>query len=101
MQSFTLQPDHFVARYGGDEMMMVLSDTTAWKAAEMSERIRLEISEMAALELSEDGPTVTLSLGIAATIPSENLSPDVLIKRADEALYQAKAAGRNKTVIWK
>ncbi len=82
-------------------MMMVLSDTTAWKAAEMSERIRLEISEMAALELPEDGPTVTLSLGIAATIPSENLSPDVLIKRADEALYQAKAAGRNKTVIWK
>lgn len=82
-------------------MMMVLSDTTAWKAAEMSERIRLEISEMVALELSEDGPIVTLSLGIAATIPSENLSPDVLIKRADEALYQAKAAGRNKTVIWK
>lgn len=45
-------------------MMMVLSDTTAWKAAEMSERFRLEISEMAALELSEDGPIVTLSLGI-------------------------------------
>ena len=42
-------------------MIMVLSDTTAWKAAEMSERISLENSEMAALELPEDGPTVTLS----------------------------------------
>ena len=53
-------------------MMMVLSDTTAWKAAEMSERIRLEISEMAVLELSEDGPIVTLSLGISLSLFTMN-----------------------------
>lgn len=101
IQTFMHKSDHLVARYGGDEIIIVLTDTTEARAAQLAENIRLEVGQLADREMKEDGPSVTVSLGVAATIPNETLKLKELINRADEALYRAKKSGRNKTVVWK
>ena len=86
------------ARYGGEELCVLLPghDTTA--AAQVAEQIRLAIANLpteAALPRI-DGIVVTASIGVAAGVPGLEQRPDVLIARADRALYAAKGAGRNR-----
>lgn len=81
-------------RYGGEEFMAILPNTTAEGGFAVAERIRGNIE---AMEI--DGHKVTASLGIA-TFPKLNAeTPSELIERADQALYQAKEAGRNRSTI--
>jgi len=86
-----------VARYGGEEFAMILPNTTAAGAAQVAEEMRSVVN---ALEIphvqSAVSAYVTLSLGIACITPRPNTSPTMLIAAADAALYQAKAAGRNR-----
>ncbi len=86
------------ARYGGEELAVVLPQTDLEGAEQLAERVR---EQVAALEvpLLEGGGTVrvTASLGVAA-MPDNATEPGELIAAADAALYRAKHAGKNKTV---
>lgn len=86
-----------VARYGGEEFAVILPNLKLAGAAQIAEEMRSVVN---ALEIphvqSAVSQHVTLSLGIACIYPTPNTSPTMLIGAADAALYQAKAAGRNR-----
>jgi len=86
-----------VARYGGEEFAIYLPGLTAAGAVEVAERIR-ERTESSIIPLGP-GLTghVTVSIGIAAA-PADGAERMILLKTADEALYRAKLAGRNRVV---
>jgi diguanylate cyclase (GGDEF)-like protein len=80
-----------VARYGGEEFAIIMPDLEPGLAIEVAERFRIAIAEL-------DGPVpVTASLGVA-NAPGHAADPDGLVRAADEALYEAKHGGRNRTV---
>jgi len=91
------RPRDFVARYGGEEFVVVLPDTKINEATKLAEAMR---SDVEALGIKHSGSPVskrvTISLGVAVTIPERNLAPEILITEADKALYQAKRGGRNR-----
>lgn len=85
-----------VGRSGGEEFMMVLPDTHALGATILAERVRLAISS-AQMDLGEGRRArVTVSLGVADFPAIGVESADDLVRRADEALYQAKQQGRDR-----
>lgn len=87
-----------VARYGGEEFAIILSDTDAAGAQTLAERIRVDVSKQTFL--SEKGNVqVTLSLGIAG-VPDDAKEKQMLVERADQALYHAKHNGRDRTVSY-
>ncbi|MGR9043830.1 MAG: GGDEF domain-containing protein [Gammaproteobacteria bacterium] len=92
------EKEHFVARYGGEELAIIMPDTSLNKALEISENIRiaLEKSRLKRKHNNEPIGTVTLSIGIAALKPEDTV--ESFIMRADDALYQAKKRGRNQVV---
>ena len=86
-----------VARFGGEEFVVVLPETGEEGAMSLAERIRSRVAETPPLSGGEYGwLRVTVSIGVA-TVPSPRVnSPEDLIALADEALYRAKAQGRNR-----
>ena len=89
-----------IGRYGGEEFVIVLPVTNAQKASLLAQRI---LENVSAIRLHTDRGlvAVTLSIGIAETIHEpQDESVDDVIRRADEALYAAKQAGRNRAVIF-
>jgi diguanylate cyclase (GGDEF)-like protein len=85
----------FAARYGGEEFIVVLRKAGLKEAAEITaERIRKKIEETK-FEWEGKQISVTVSLGVAALHPAENV-PDAMVRRADAALYKAKEAGKNR-----
>jgi two-component system cell cycle response regulator len=85
-------------RHGGEEFVVVMPDTQLEDAHRIAERIRLHVAGspfriMGGAELL----TVTISIGVAASLAGE-VRPDALLKRADEAMYEAKAMGRNRVI---
>jgi two-component system cell cycle response regulator len=86
--------DH-LGRLGGEEFLAVLPDTDAASAVAAAERMRAEVD---ATWVEHDGVPlrVTVSLGVATWEPEE--ATDLLLRRADDALYAAKAAGRDRVV---
>jgi diguanylate cyclase (GGDEF)-like protein len=85
-----------VARYGGEEFAVILPHTPSQGAIQVAKDIRNEVKQLQIPHpRSQVRNIVSLSLGISWVIPQRELSPEKLMKRADEALYQAKAQGRN------
>jgi two-component system cell cycle response regulator len=86
-----------VGRYGGEEFIAILPNTNEDEAANFAERVRRQVAE----HVYRDEATevrMTLSSGVAS-YPEENVEgAEVLLKRADEALYLAKESGRNRVV---
>ena len=97
----TLQrPADFIARYGGEEFVAILPHTDAKGAAMIADQMRANIEKKNIVHAySSIAAHVTISLGVAAIMPSKSATPEKLIAKADEALYQAKEAGRNRYVI--
>jgi diguanylate cyclase (GGDEF)-like protein len=84
-----------VARLGGDEFVVILPDTD-WRGAQIfAERLRLAV-QSATFGAQGGSIPVTLSIGIAVAETADQLEPDRLMGAADEALYQAKAGGRDR-----
>jgi diguanylate cyclase (GGDEF)-like protein len=88
-----------VARIGGDEFAVILPETTNAAAAQFAERLRQELSECPISVNGESFP-ITVSIGIAgASVGTSGI--ETLLGDADQALYQAKTAGRNRVVVWR
>jgi len=83
-----------IGRYGGDEFVAMLPETGLPAACQAAERLRKSIAEKA-LDTKSGRVTVTVSLGVAV-LDDEHLTPEILLDRADQALYVAKQSGRNR-----
>lgn len=87
-----------VARYGGEEFIVVMPDTDRDAAYAVAERLRRRVGEETfAVSAQVAEITVTISIGVAV-VDGVGDTADAILKRADDALYQAKRAGRNRTV---
>lgn len=87
-----------IGRYGGEEFMVILPETELAQGAVFVERVRREVARHAFHIGREEPLRMTVSAGVA-THPSEFVgSPETLVRLADEALYAAKAGGRNRVV---
>lgn len=91
-----LRDSDFSARYGGEEFICVLPNTDAKGAEEIAKHIFDNLTKRALPHAHSDiANIVTLSMGIAVSRPDYTLTPDIIIRYADKALYAAKKAGKN------
>ena len=99
LEQATQRSTDLVTRYGGEEFAIILPNTDASGALQVARRIR---HYLAALKLSHESSPVseriTLSIGVATKIPNLKETPVTLVQSADDALYQAKAEGRDRLV---
>jgi len=85
-------------RHGGEEFLVVMPDTRIEDAHRIAERIRLHVAGSPfRVRGGQEALDVTISIGVATTLAGET-KVDGLLKRADTAMYEAKAAGRNRVV---
>jgi diguanylate cyclase (GGDEF)-like protein len=82
------------ARYGGEEFAVLLPDLLPKQAFMVAETIRLKVEQW-----SGESATTTVSIGVASMIPEANVPWAEIVKMADRALYAAKEAGRNRSVL--
>lgn len=86
-----------VARYGGEEFVILLPRTSLEGCVDLAEKVRRALPKMP-LRWGDGEIAFTISVGVAACMPQADRSFDDLIRAADEALYEAKASGRNRVV---
>ncbi len=96
-----VRPTDLLARWGGEEFLVLLPGATLRQAREVAERLRRSVREAAILHL--DGtllPKVTVSIGGSELPDAEDrLSPEGFVERADRALYRAKTEGRDRVSV--
>ena len=90
-----IRASDFAGRFGGEELLVLLPDTTAEDAAGQAERIR---STIASIRVPGVERTITVSIGVADLIQHGG-DASGLLRQADRALYTAKAMGRNRVAI--
>lgn len=99
LQAAIKRPSDLMARYGGEEFTAVLVETDNDSALLVAEMLARCIHD---LEIPHPGSDVaahlTVSLGLATTVPTGDISPQQLLQAADDALYAAKDSGRNRSV---
>lgn len=95
-----LRKTDFVGRYGGEEFVCILPNTSLENSFLIAEKMRERVME---LEINHDGcpltNIVTISLGVSSCLPEKDSTLNKLIEQADNALYQSKKSGRNKVSI--
>lgn len=87
-----LRPNDFIARFGGEEFVLLMPDSSLSDALAVGEVLRAAI-QACPFHFKGEPVTITVSMGVAQFQPDER--SDLALKRADDALYRAKAAGRN------
>ena len=90
-----LRPQDLLCRFGGEEFVALLLDTGREQALQVAQRLCRRLHRME-IPLGQDGGILTISIGVATRRPEDSLSS--LLERADAAMYQAKAQGRNQVV---
>jgi diguanylate cyclase (GGDEF)-like protein len=93
MVSENIRNTDIFARYGGEEFIIIAPETTKEDAKILAEKLRSLIRNLH----FEEGINVTCSFGVASL--EKHDTKETLLKRADEALYEAKKTGRNKVVV--
>ena len=88
------------ARYGGEEFVLIAVDTDIESARHLAEVVRTSIESLGKPHAGSPFGKVTVSIGVAALIPDNAQQPELLIQRADKALYLAKNQGRNRVDIF-
>ncbi len=100
VQGFARRPLDIAARYGGEEFVLALFDLSTEHVRDIAEQLRRSIQ---ALEIVHEGsptaPHVTACIGVAVVGPRLGRSPEGAVQLADEALYSAKASGRNRVLL--
>ena len=88
----------FIARWGGEEFSVLLSNTTLEGTLDVAEEIRACVED-SVIPCSDGSTTkITISIGVNALIPTQDSVLEIFIAGADEALYTAKKSGRNKVI---
>jgi diguanylate cyclase (GGDEF)-like protein len=88
-----------VARYGGEEFVFIAPSINGPSALALAQKVCETLQLLALAHADSFYGCVTVSIGVAVSFPIEGLESTILIKRADEALYRAKAMGRNQAVL--
>ncbi len=94
------RPCDLLARYGGEEFVLMLPETGAEGAITLAETIRTGIAAEFSRSAAEQGtaPRLTASFGCTTVVPSRDSDPEALLHEADQNLYRAKSAGRNRVM---
>ena len=90
------RPVDLAARYGGEEFAVLLPDTDGNGARFMSERLCTAVRALCVPNPGNASGFATVSIGSSTVVPDESFMPSLLIEQADQALYRAKGAGRNR-----
>ena len=94
-----IRESDIVARWGGEEFIIIAAETEVQQACELAERIRVAVANHAFAHARQQPlGLVSLSIGVA-TISNSTEDPQSLVKLADDAVYYAKDHGRNRTVF--
>lgn len=99
MQLSLTRPGDMLARYGGEEFVVLLPDTDLEGAGQVAERMRRQVMVLNQPHVQSDIGVVTISLGYTAlgsVQESQQMTPSMLLDKADAGLYQAKSGGRNR-----
>jgi diguanylate cyclase (GGDEF)-like protein len=96
MKQSLKRPADFCARYGGEEFIMVLPDTSENGAMHVAERIREDVLNLDIAHETSPVKKVSVSLGVVTGDPARTSDYEQLTIQSDEALYRAKALGRNR-----
>jgi len=91
------EPDCVVARYGGEEFAVILPELSSEEGVAIAEKIRSSV-ETKPFTIRREQLKMTVSIGVA-TMPDDTLDLEMLVQKADEALYRAKRTGRNKVCL--
>lgn len=94
LAAFVEETGYFAARYGGEEFAVIFSGCGEERAAAYARTLMERLCFQ-----TEEGNTVTVSIGVAVELPGLDGAPEALLRRADEALYRAKEGGRNRFVL--
>lgn len=97
LQAFARRPGDICARYGGEEFAIILGDTELDAAYRIIERA-LEAIHQLSIPTPNKDITITASIGLATYHPDEQVKEQALVTSADELLYQAKNAGRDRII---
>lgn len=94
------RPADLVARYGGEEFAVILPNTPAKGALQVTQFIQSALKQLGLTHpRSPINDLVTLSMGVSSTVPCDQFSPETLLTVADQALYRAKEMGRDRAVL--
>jgi diguanylate cyclase (GGDEF)-like protein len=94
-----LRPADVAARYGGEEFAVLMPDCAHDPALHVGERLRDVVGRLCLTHgATEAGALVTLSIGVATEVPMDEMHSDLLVAKADQALYAAKHSGRDRVL---
>lgn len=94
-----MRPADIVARFGGEEFVILLPDTPMENAIMVAEKVRKGVEKLEMPYCADEETYVTISIGVASSLSNNNYDAEQLLSIADKALYQAKANGRNRFSI--
>jgi diguanylate cyclase (GGDEF)-like protein len=101
LNSVGRRPADLAARYGGEEFAMILPGTVLEGAVDVAKAVGRVMANLAIVHArSSVSQSITLSQGVVSVVPEKDTSPEDLIQRADQALYQAKQQGRDRYVVF-
>lgn len=88
----TIRDADFPVRYGGEEFVIIFPETEINSAADMAERLRVEVNRY----FLEHGPSITVSIGVSCIRNPDVITASALIRHADEVMYKVKRSGKNR-----
>ena len=100
MKSVIVRKNDVVARYGGEEFAIILSNTDRTGAVVIAEKLLNAVRDLnISHEKSLTAEKITISIGIAVTLPNADIQRQEMLEEADQALYKSKHSGRNRASL--